>query len=115
VLLHPVRQSDAALLSQQRLFHHPDAHALAAIGTAVRSAFGGFVGLWLVSFVGAVAVVSLYPALMEHAFGVVPDRSPAALGWSSGVGAGLAWSYAARPATMKSGCRTERRERRTTT
>jgi MFS family permease len=86
VLLHPVRSFDASLMSPQRLFHHPDAHAVAALGTAMRSAFGGFVVLWLVSFGGAAAVFSLYPVLMERGFGVMPDRSSAAFALSATLG-----------------------------
>ena len=98
VLLHPVRQCEASLLSPQRMFHYPDVQALAALGPVLRSPFGGFTVLWLVSFGGASAVFSLYPLLMKQAFGVTPARSSAAFAVAATLGL-LLYSPAGRWAT----------------
>ncbi len=86
VLLHPVRQCETSLLSPQRLFHYPDAGALSAMRSALRSPFGGFTLLWLVSFGGASAVFALYPVLMRQGFGVTPARSSTAFALAATLG-----------------------------
>ncbi len=86
VLLHPIRQCEASILSPQRMFHYPDARAVSALGTALRSPFGGFTLLWLVSFGGASAVFALYPVLMKQAFGATPARSSAAFAVAATLG-----------------------------
>ena len=78
--------------------------ALSAMGTALRSPFGAFTLLWLVSYAGAAAVFSLYPVMMKQAFGVTPARSSIAFAVAATLGLLLyspagRWAEAARAAS----------------
>ncbi len=86
VLLHPVRHCETSMLSPQRLFHYPDRRAFSALRSTLRSPFGGFMLLWLISFGGAATVFSLYPLLMRQGFGLTPARSSTAFALAATLG-----------------------------
>jgi DHA1 family tetracycline resistance protein-like MFS transporter len=86
VLLHPTKHGDWSINSPQRLFHHPTRQGLSQIKEAILSRFGLFLVAWLLSFAGTAAVFSLYPVLMERAFGIAPGFSSIGFAISAGIG-----------------------------
>lgn len=89
VLLHPARHGEWAIGSPQRLFHHMDAEAWKQLRSALRSPFGNFLGVWLLTFGGAAAVFVLYPVLMQQAHGIAPGASSIAFAIAAGLGLAL--------------------------
>lgn len=87
VLLRPARNTESALGSPQHLFHHLTIESWRQLGPAVLSPFGFFLILWFLSFAGSLSFFSLYPVLMEHAYGVSPRLS--SIGFAVAAGLGL--------------------------
>jgi DHA1 family tetracycline resistance protein-like MFS transporter len=88
-LVRAVRHSESVVGSPQRAFHHLGKAALRQSTQVVRSPFGRFLFIWLVTFAGSAAVFSLYPVLMQQVFGVTPAFSSTAFAISAGLGLAL--------------------------
>ncbi len=97
VLKYPTRTGEWAISSPQRLFHHLTAEAVAGMGGLLRSPFGLFMLVWLLTFGGTAVIFSLYPVLMQGVFGITPGLSSAVFAVAAGIGLFLyspagAWS-----------------------
>jgi MFS family permease len=104
ILRHPVRHGEWAVSSPARLFHHCTWRALRALGASAGSPFGRFLGAWLLGYAGAASVFSLYPVLMEAAFGVPAGTSSLAFGAAAGLGMALyspAGTWAGRAGSLR--------------
>lgn len=88
VPLHPPRHTEWPAVSPQRVFHHLTPEAMRRLGPALRSPFGLFLVVWLLSFGGSAALFSLYPVLMQEAYGISPAVS--SIGFAVAAGLGLA-------------------------
>lgn len=86
VLQHAVRTGEWTVSSPQRMFHHLTAEAVAGLGGLLRSPFGLFMLVWLLTFGGTAVIFSLYPVLMQGLFGVSPDVSSAVFAVAAGIG-----------------------------
>ncbi len=86
VLTHPVRTGEWSVSSPQRMFYHLTAEAVSDMGRLLRSPFGLFLLVWLLSFSGTAAIFSLYPVLMQHLFGVSPQVSSPVFALAAGIG-----------------------------
>jgi predicted MFS family arabinose efflux permease len=88
--LHPhVPHIEWAHLSPLRLVHPPRRTTLARLLKAVRSPFGLFLLIWLVSNVGINAIFTLYPLVLQGIYGVPPGPASFALAAATGVGLAL--------------------------
>jgi len=85
----PAQHGEWSVGSPQRVFHHLSAEAIRQLRPALFSPFGYFLLIWLLSFAGAAAIFSLYPVLMQQAFGVTPAVSSAAFAVAAGLGMAL--------------------------
>ncbi len=104
VLKYPSRTGEWTVGSPQRLFHHLTAEALSGIGGLLRSPFGLFLLVWLLTFGGTAVIFSLYPVLMQGLFGVTPQVSSPVFAVAAGVGLFLyspAGSWSARLGTRR--------------
>ena len=86
VLLHTARHAEWNIHSPQRFFHHLSLNGINQLGLVLRSRFGLFLAIWLLTFAGSAAVFSQYPLLMQKAFGITPDISSVAFGVMAGLG-----------------------------
>jgi DHA1 family tetracycline resistance protein-like MFS transporter len=86
VLVHPVKNTESALSSPQRLFHRPNWMGIKNIGTTLNSPFGVFLFVWLLAFAGPAAVFSQYPILMQKVYGVSPATSSVAFAIIAALG-----------------------------
>lgn len=89
VLLHPAHSGEWAARSPQSIYHHLTWQTARQLGRYVDTPFAQFLIAWLLSFGGAAAVFSLYPVLMQHAYGVSPAQSSAAFAIAAALGLGL--------------------------
>jgi DHA1 family tetracycline resistance protein-like MFS transporter len=87
VLLYPGRHSEWIGSSPQRFYHHLNLVALRQIELVLRSPFGLFIIVWLVTFAGSSAFFSFYPVLMRQLYDVAPGLS--SVGFAIAAGAGL--------------------------
>ncbi len=97
VLNHPVMAAEWTVGSPQRLFHHLTAEVMSGLGGLLRSPFGLFLLVWLLTFGGTAVIFSLYPILMQGLFNVAPDVSSPVFALAAGIGLFLyspagAWS-----------------------
>ena len=86
VLLHTARHAEWTIHSPQRFFHHLSLNGIKSLGVVLRSRFGLFLAVWLLTFAGSAAVFSQYPLLMQKVFGITPDISSVAFGVMAGLG-----------------------------
>ncbi|MFN2150251.1 MAG: MFS transporter [Anaerolineales bacterium] len=86
VLLHTARHAELSIHSPQRFFHHVSLKGIKQFGMVLRSRFGLFLAVWLLTFAGSAAVFSQYPLLMQKVFGITPDISSMAFGVMAGLG-----------------------------
>ncbi len=86
VLVHPVKHTESALSSPQRLFHRPSRLGIKNLGSSLRSPFGVFLFAWLLAFAGPAAVFSQYPILMQNVYGVNPATSSVAFAVIAALG-----------------------------
>ena len=86
VLLHTARHAELTVHSPQRFFHHLSLNGIKSLGVVLRSRFGLFLAVWLLTFAGSAAVFSQYPLLMQKVFGITPDISSVAFGVMAGLG-----------------------------
>jgi DHA1 family tetracycline resistance protein-like MFS transporter len=86
VLLHTARHAEWTIHSPQRFFHHLSLNGIKQLGIVLRSRFGLFLTVWLLTFAGSAAVFSQYPLLMQKVFGITPDISSVAFGIMAGLG-----------------------------
>jgi DHA1 family tetracycline resistance protein-like MFS transporter len=86
VLLHIARHAEWTVHSPQRFFHHLSLNGIKQFGVVLRSRFGLFLAVWLLTFAGSAAVFSQYPLLMQKVFGITPDISSVAFGVMAGLG-----------------------------
>jgi DHA1 family tetracycline resistance protein-like MFS transporter len=84
-LLHAARHAEATIHSPQRSYHL-NFKSMQQIGPALRSRFGLFLFIWLLTFTGAAAVFSQYPLLMRNVFNVAPNSSSIAFAGMAAVG-----------------------------
>ena len=89
ILRHPARHGEWAVSSPVRLFHYCTSQALHSLGDSAASPFGRFLGAWVLGYAGAASIFSLYPVLMEGAFGVPAGTSSWAFGAAAGLGMAL--------------------------
>jgi DHA1 family tetracycline resistance protein-like MFS transporter len=89
VLLHTARHAEWTVHSPQRFFHHFSLNNIKQLGVVLRSRFGLFLAVWLLTFAGSAAVFSQYPLLMKKVFGITPDISSIAFGTMAGLGLAL--------------------------
>ncbi len=88
-LPQPVRHAEwPASNSPLRLYHYVNLSAIRKIEKAERLPFARFLLSWMLSYTGSAAVFSLYPVLMQKAYGVSPSLS--SLGFAVAAGLGLA-------------------------
>lgn len=87
-LLHPAVHAEWPSASPQRMYHHLDLRALRWLRSGATARLILFLLAWLVSFAGSAAFFSLYPILMQQAYGVLPGLSSA--GFAVSAAAGLA-------------------------
>jgi MFS family permease len=85
-ILHTARHAEMTIHSPQRFFHHLSLKGIKQFGVVVRSPFGFFLAIWLLTFAGSAAVFSQYPLLMQKVFGITPDISSVAFGVMAGLG-----------------------------
>lgn len=88
-ILHTARHAETTIHSPQRFFHHLSLKGIKQFGVVVRSRFGLFLAVWLLTFSGSAAVFSQYPLLMQKVFGITPDISSVAFGVMAGLGLAL--------------------------
>jgi DHA1 family tetracycline resistance protein-like MFS transporter len=88
-LLHTARHAEWTIHSPQRFFHHLSLNGLKQFSKVLRSRFGLFLVIWLLTFAGSAAVFSQYPLLMQNVFGITPDISSVAFGVMAGLGLAL--------------------------
>jgi DHA1 family tetracycline resistance protein-like MFS transporter len=88
-LPQPARHGEWALASPQRLFHHLTLETVQQLKAVLKSSFGLFLTVWLLSFAGSAAVFSLYPVLMQQVFGIAPGLSSSAFAAAAGLGLAL--------------------------
>lgn len=86
VFLTAPRYGEYGFGGPQRHYHHVTAATLGRVGRAVVSPFGVFLLLWLVSLAGSSAFYSLYPAIMEAAYGMAPTASATGFGVAAAIG-----------------------------
>ena len=86
VLLYPGRHSEWIGGSPQRFYHHLTLKAVGQLGQVLRSPFGLFIIVWLVTFAGSAAFFSFYPVLMKQLYGVAPGLSSAGFAVAAGMG-----------------------------
>jgi MFS transporter, DHA1 family, tetracycline resistance protein len=86
VLLHALRVAEWPTASPQRLFHHFTAAAAADTGRLLRSPFGTFLAVWVLTFGGTAVIFSLYPVLMQNLFSISPDVSSAVFAAAAAIG-----------------------------
>jgi DHA1 family tetracycline resistance protein-like MFS transporter len=86
VLLHTARHAEMTIPSPQRFFHHLSLKGIKQFGLVLRSRFGLFLAIWLLTFAGSAAVFSQYPLLMQKVFSIGPDISSVAFGIMAGLG-----------------------------
>ena len=86
VLRHPVKHTESALSSPQRLFHGLKWVGINNLGVTLRSPFGAFLIVWLLAFAGPAAVFSQYPLLMQKVYGVTPATSSVAFSVIAALG-----------------------------
>jgi DHA1 family tetracycline resistance protein-like MFS transporter len=86
ILLHTARHTEWTVHSPQRFFHHLSLNGIKQFGIVLRSRFGLFLAIWLLTFAGSAAVFSQYPLLMQKVFGITPDISSVAFGVMAGLG-----------------------------
>jgi hypothetical protein len=89
VLMHAVRHGEWPVTSPQRTYHRPSLKAVRQLSRSLRSPFAGFLARWLVTFGGGAAIFSLYPVLMQQAYGVAPTLSSAGYAVAAGLGLAL--------------------------
>ena len=89
VLLYSGRHSEWIVGSPQRLYHHLNLKTLRQLRAILRSPFGLFIVVWLVSFGGSSAFFSFYPLLMQQVYGISPGLS--STGFAVAAGLGLAF------------------------
>ncbi len=90
VLAHAAaRHAEWAAGSPQRHFHYVHVHALKQSCSIVRSSFGLFLVVWFVSFGASSALFSLYPVVMQDAYGVPPDVSSPGFALAAALGLAL--------------------------
>ena len=89
VLLHTARHAEWTIHSPQRFFHHLSLSGIKQFDVVLRSRFGLFLAVWLLTFAGSAAVFSQYPLLMQKVFGITPDISSVAFGVMAGLGLAL--------------------------
>jgi DHA1 family tetracycline resistance protein-like MFS transporter len=87
VLLYPGRHSEWIGGPPQRFYHHLTLKAIRQLGPVLRSPFGLFIIVWLVSFAGSAAFFSFYPVLMNQLYGIAPGLS--STGFAVAAGAGI--------------------------
>ncbi len=86
VLPHPSRHAQWSPGSPQQFYHRPSLTGLRRVVQSVNSAFSVFLLSWLLSFGGAAAFFSLYPMVMQHAYGVAPEFSSAGYAFAAALG-----------------------------
>jgi DHA1 family tetracycline resistance protein-like MFS transporter len=86
VLLHTARHTEATVHSPQRFFHHLSLKGIRQLVPVLRSRFGLFLAVWLLTFAGSATVFSQYPLLMKNLFGITADVSSMAFGVMAGLG-----------------------------
>ena len=86
VLLDTARHAEWTVHSPQRFFHRLSLNGIKQFGVVLRSRFGLFLAVWLLTFAGSAAVFSQYPLLMQKVFGITPDVSSIAFGVMAGLG-----------------------------
>jgi DHA1 family tetracycline resistance protein-like MFS transporter len=104
ILKYPTRTGEWTVGSPQRLFHHLTAEAMSGLGSLLRSPFGLFMLVWLLTFGGTAVIFSLYPVLMQGLFGVSPVVSSPVFAVAAGLGLFLyspAGSWSARLGTRR--------------
>ena len=84
------------------MYHHATGRALSLLGSSGGALFGIFLLGWFLSFAGSAAFFSLYPIVMQKAYGVGPALSSAGFAVSAGLGLFLyapagRWSSSGRP------------------
>ncbi len=77
VLLHTPHHAEWPVGSPQRLYHHAGLKDLKRIFSEMTSPLGLFLIAWLLSFSGSAALFSLYPVVMQKAYGVRPGLASA--------------------------------------
>ena len=86
-LTHPARHAEWPATSPQRMYHHPTGSAALRLLTLSGSAsFPVFLLGWFLSFGGSAAFFSLYPIVMQRAYGIGPALSSAGFAVSAGLG-----------------------------
>jgi predicted MFS family arabinose efflux permease len=88
VLLQAAPHGEWAMNSPQRLYHFLNLNGLKHFGEVVRSSFGLFIALWLISFAGAAGVFSLFPVWMEKVYSV--NSTVSSTGFALAAALGLA-------------------------
>ena len=101
-LTHAPRHAEWPAGSPQRMYHHATGRALSLLGSSGGALFGIFLLGWFLSFAGSAAFFSLYPIVMQKAYGVGPALSSAGFAVSAGLGLFLyapagRWSSSGRP------------------
>ncbi|MGA9119463.1 MAG: MFS transporter [Bacteroidota bacterium] len=86
LLTHPARHAELSAGSPQQFHHHLGSSSLRNILRPLVSPFGGFLIAWLLSFAGAAAFFSLYPVIMQEAFGIQPSLSSPAFAVAAALG-----------------------------
>jgi len=86
VLLYPGRHSEWIVGAPQRFYHHLNLKTLWQLGRLLRSPFGLFIIVWLVSFGGSSAFFSFYPVLMGKLYGVTPGLSSTGFALAAAIG-----------------------------
>jgi MFS family permease len=88
VLLQAAPHGEWAMNSPQRMYHFLNLNGLKHLGEVVRSSFGLFIALWLISFAGAAGVFSLFPVWMEKVYSV--NSTVSSTGFALAAALGLA-------------------------
>ena len=85
VLLRAARHAELSIHSPQRFFHHLSRKGIKQFGTVLRSRFGLFMAVWVLTFAGSATVFSQYPLLMKKVFSITPDISSVAFAVMAGL------------------------------
>ncbi|HUI70620.1 MAG TPA: MFS transporter [Spirochaetia bacterium] len=86
-LTHPARHAEWPATSPQRMYHHLTGRAnFRLLSLSGDASFPLFLLGWFLSFAGSAAFFSLFPIVMQHAYGVGPALSSAGFAVSAGLG-----------------------------
>ncbi len=101
-LTHAARHAEWPAGSPQRMYHHATGRAMSLLGSAGSGVFLLFLFGWFISYGGSAAFFSLYPIVMQSAYGVGPGLSSAGFAFAAGLGLLLyapagRWSGRGRP------------------